>query len=241
MSDRSDASKPRLDDLQYQGLFLYQRADLPCFSQDSVLLAAFADLTRHERAVDIGAGTGALALLCGARTGAQFCCVEREAALCALLRQTMEYNALQIPVYETDWAQAPNVLGFGAFTAALCNPPYFAEGTQSPDPLRAAARGGQDALQGAVQAAARLLKNGGRLYMSYPADRLADVFFTLRQQGLEPKRLRLVAYNIKKPPYLALIMARRGGKPGLAVEPALLLKDETGADSEELRAIYHLK
>lgn len=232
--------KPRLDDLQYKGLFLYQRADLPCFSQDSVLLAAFADLTPHDRAVDLGAGTGALALLCGARTGAQFCCVEREAALCALLRQTMEYNTLRIPVYETDWAQAPGMIGYGGFTAVLCNPPYYAEGTQSPDPLRAKARGGADVFEGAAQSAAWLLKNGGRLYMSYPAGQLTDALLTLRRQGLEPKRLRLVAYDAKKPPYLALIMARRGGKPGLAVEPALLLKDETGADSAELRAIYHL-
>ena len=231
----------RLDDLQYKGLGLYQSPGLPCFSQDSVLLAAFADLTARDNAVDLGAGTGALCTLCGARTGARFTAVEKEAELCALLRQSAAHNGQDIPVYEMDWADAPRVLGSGTFTAALCNPPYYAAGTQSPDAARALARGGADALKGAVFAASRLLKNGGRLYLCYPADRLTDAIVTLRAHRLEPKRLRLAARDAKSAPYLTLIMAKLNARPGMDVQPVLFLKDENGNESAAYRKIYHIE
>ncbi len=232
--------EPRLEDLQYQGLFLYQRGDLPRFTQDAVLLSAFADLIPSDVALDLGAGTGAVALLTHARTGAKFSCLEREPALCDLLHKTMAYNSLDFPVYEFDWADAPVDL-HNAFTAIVCNPPYFERDMQSPNAQRAAARGGTDALSGAITAAKRLLTYGGRFYFCYPAERLADAFFLLRQHHLEPKRMRLVAYNLKKPPYLALIQARKGGKPGMNVGHTLLLADQNGDDSAEKRAIYHME
>ncbi len=230
----------RLDDLQYKGLFLYQRPDLPRFTQDSVLLAAFANLTARDMAVDIGAGTGALSLLCGARTGAKFTAIEKDAALCELLRKSAAYNHIDLPVVEADWADAPRLLGCGGFTAALCNPPYYAAGTQSPDQTRALARGGADALKGAALTASRLLKNGGRLYLCYPADRLTDALVTLREHRLEPKRLRLVAQEAKSAPYLALVMAQLNARPHLDVQPVLFLKDEDGDESGEYRRIYHI-
>ena len=230
----------RLDDLQYKGLFLYQRPDLPRFTQDSVLLAGFADLNLRDVAADIGAGTGALGLLCGARTGAKFTAIEKDAALCVLLRQSAAYNHVELPVVEADWADAPRLLGCGGFTAALCNPPYYAAGTQSPDETRALARGGENALEDAVSAASRLLKNGGRLYLCYPADRLTDALVTLRKHRLEPKRLRLVARGAKTAPYLALVMARLNARPHMTVQPVLFLKDENGDDSVEFRKIYHM-
>ncbi len=233
--------EPHLEDLQYKGLFLYQQGDLPRFTQDSVLLSAFADLSPEDIALDLGAGTGAVALLTYARNGAAFSCLEREAALCELLRMTMDYNGLSFPVHELDWADAPNVLGHGTFTAIICNPPYFEKDLQSPNAQRAAARGGANAFLGAVACAKKLLKYGGKFYFCYPAERLADAFILLRQNGLEPKRLRLVAYNMKKPPYLALVLARKGGRPGMKVEHTLLLADENGNDTAEKRAIYHME
>lgn len=235
------ALEPRLEDLQYKGLFLYQRGDLPRFTQDSVLLSSFADLSPDDIALDLGAGTGAVALLTYARTGAAFSCLEREPALCELLRMTVAYNNLPFPIHEMDWVDAPERLGHGTFTAIVCNPPYFEKDLQSPNALRAAARGGSDALFGAITCTKKLLKHGGKFYFCYPAERLADAFFLLRQSGLEPKRLRLVAYNAKKPPYLALILARKGGRPGMKVEHTLLLADENGNDSAEKRAIYHME
>ena len=56
----------RLDDLQTGGLKIIQRPDAFRFGTDSVLLADFAAPRRSDRAVDLGCGTGAIALLMAA-------------------------------------------------------------------------------------------------------------------------------------------------------------------------------
>ena len=59
-----------------------------------------------------------------------------------------------------------------------------------------------------------------------------------RQKGLEPKRLRLVQQRPGKAPFLFLLEGRRGGKPGLTVEPVLLIEGEGGGLSREMEEIY---
>ena len=71
-------------------------------------------------------------------------------------------------------------------------------------------------------------------------ERLSEIFCVMSENGLEPKRLRLVESVPNCAPSLALIECRRGGKPGLIIEPALRLRDENGEDSAEYRKIYRL-
>ena len=59
--------------------------------------------------------------------------------------------------------------------------------------------------------------------------------------GLEPKRMRLVAARPGAAPSLVLAEGRRGGKPGLTVEPTLLLREPDGSPTAEYRRIYHLE
>ena len=68
--------------------------------------------------------------------------------------------------------------------------------------------------------------------------RLAELLETLRRSGLEPKRLRLVQHDAASAPSLLLLESRRGGRPGLAVEPTLLLRDADGRETDETRRIY---
>ena len=69
-------------------------------------------------------------------------------------------------------------------------------------------------------------------------ERLSELFCALTAAGIEPKRLRLVCPRPASAPSLVLVEGRRGGRPGLTVEPPLLLRDADGADSAELRRIY---
>ena len=71
-------------------------------------------------------------------------------------------------------------------------------------------------------AAAWLLRQGGRFFLVHRAERLCDLLCTLRASGLEPKRLRLVRSTSGKT-RLVLLEARRGGRPGLTVEPDQLV------------------
>lgn len=71
--------------------------------------------------------------------------------------------------------------------------------------------------------AARALRFGGRFALCHrPAD-LARVCAALCAVGLEPKRLAFVRSRPAAAPWLFLLEARRGGRPGLVLEPDILL------------------
>ena len=129
-----------------------------------------------------------------------------------------------------------------AFSLILCNPPYEKGGFENADPKKAICRKELALpLQELVASAARCLKFGGRFVLVHRADRLAELFVALHAAGLEPKKLQLVAGKEGAKPYLALVMAKKGGKSGLDVLPTLsntaaagrMGADETGKSAAE--------
>lgn len=236
----------RLEDLQYKGLRVIQNDEGFRFGTDSVLLAGFVRATPREKAVDLGSGTGVIAILASARTGAHFTAVEIQPEQCSMARRSMELNGLDIPVIEADMRTVHDKLGRGAFDVAAVNPPYY------PASGGAVSQKGAEGFVGAAthdiyctmdevaESASRLLKYGGRLYICCPAARLAELFNALGKEDLEPKRLRMVAARADKAPYLALIEAKKGAKPGLIWEKQLVINGEDGAYTDEVKAIYHI-
>ena len=106
----------RLDDLQCDGLKLIQRPDAFRFGTDSVLLADFANPRARERAVDLGCGTGAIALLMAAhRPGLTVDAVEIQPEIADMARRSVALNGMadKVRVLNADmrdaW-RAPRVL-----------------------------------------------------------------------------------------------------------------------------------
>ena len=128
----------------------------------------------------------------------------------------------------------------GSFDVCVANPPYFpphtgrvAEGSRGVQ--RAELQCTMDEL---CAAAAYLLRSGGRLYLIHRAERTAELTDILRRHRLEPKELRFVQKDSRTPPRLVLLSCRRDGGTGLTVRTPLLLQDEHGGESQELRRIY---
>ena len=63
-------------------------------------------------------------------------------------------------------------------------------------------------------------------------ERLADLLFSLRAHGTEPKRLRFVHTRAEAAPSLVLVEGKRGGASGLVIEPPLVV------GSAEWEAVY---
>lgn len=214
-------------------------------STDSVLLADFIHTGGAARGIDLGCGSGILALLLLWRTeklhmtGLE---LDREAA--ALAAENLERSGLGArgQVLTGDIRQHRELFRPGSFDLVAANPPYYAQGSGgvSPDPARAAARGESCcSLEELCAAAAWLLPSGGRFCLVHKPERLSELFCAMTAQGLEPKRLRLVTYLAERAPSLVLVEGRRGGRPGLTVEPPLILADAEGRESAEYRRIYH--
>ena len=212
-------------------------------STDTFLLGDFVRLHRGDRVCDLGAGTGLLGLLLLARQAElSVTDVEIQADACDLARRTAEINGLgdRVSVVQADLRDLSR-LPRSAFDAVVSNPPYFAPGSGavSENSARSAARSEVlCTLEDVCAAAARLLTFGGRFSLVFRPDRLAELFALLQKHRLEPKRLRFVHHTASAAPSLLLLESRLGGKPGLTVEPPLLMKDAQGSDTAELRRVY---
>lgn len=211
---------------------------------DSFLLSVFPRLKPRLQVCDLGAGTGLLGLLLLQRqrqlsvTGVEI----QEDAL-ALARRVAAVNNLtdRLSFCHGDLRQVRSFLPAGSFDLVVCNPPYYpVGGGKLPDtePLRTARSETGCSLADVCRASAYLLRWGGSLCLVHKPERLADLCCCLRESGLEAKRLRLVYSTPGAAPSLVLMEGRRGGRPGLVLEPPLYLQNADGSPSRELDAIY---
>ena len=219
---------------------------------DAVFLSVFAAGGRVPKAggrvttaCDLGCGAGVVAILmASAAASLAVDGVELQPEWAALARENVRLNGLvdRISILEGDLRRHREFLKAGAYDLVVSNPPYYAAGSGKSAPLssRATAREEREStLLDVVLAARYLTRWGGRFALVHKPERLAEVLCALSQNGLEPKRLRFVQNKSSDAPSLVLIESRRGAKPSLVVEPPLILADDHGGESAEIKKIYH--
>ncbi len=221
--------------------FFYDDALFPP-GTDAFLLGAFPKLRRGALVCDLGAGTGLVGLLLLAREPSlRLHNVELQAAPLALAEHTAAANGFSVRQHLGDLRTMEDLPETGRFDLVVSNPPYFPEGAGpscGEETLRLARSEAGCTIWDVCRRAARLLRWGGVFAAVYRPDRLCDLLEAMRTQDLEPKRLRLVQHTASSAPSLVLAEGRRGGKPGLTVDPPLILHREDGGDTEELEEIY---
>ena len=234
----------RLDDLQCDGLKLIQRPDAFRFGTDSVLLADFASPRRNERAVDLGCGTGAVALLmAGHQPDMTVDMVELQPEIADMSRRSVALNGLEARarVFPGDMRDIWRTLGAGGYSLAVCNPPYGKRGAaqESQSETKRLARHEGDLTPADVAAAAaKLLKNGGRFCAIFPAPRAYELMRAMDDAGIAPKRLRTVHGVEGRPPKFVLVKGVKQGGDGLHWLPPLVLRHADGTFTEEWHRIY---
>ena len=224
---------------------LFRQSEHFRLGTDSVLLADFTQLRGAERGIDLGCGSGILSLLLAQKSaGLSMTGLELQPEAAAAARENAALNGLEgrIELLEGDIRQHRSLFRAGSFDLAVSNPPYFPadRGAVAPRADRAAARPEANcSLSELCEAAAFLLRTGGSFFLVHRPERLSELCVCLSAHGLEPKRLRLVCHRADSAPSLVLLEARRGGRPGLKIEPPLVLTEPDGGESAEVRRIYH--
>jgi len=210
---------------------------------DSVLLSHFVPLGGVRRALDLGSGSGIISILLLNRAPSlTMDLAEIVPSAAALSRENGELNGFssRMRVMECDFRTLREA-DVGKYDLVVTNPPYYEiNEKRSTDTVRDSARAeGNCTLPEVCAAAAGLLGTGGKFCMVYPAFRMAQALCTLSAHRLEPKRLRLVQERRDTAPSVFLVECRRDGKPGLTVEPTLIIREPDGTETQEVRDIYH--
>ncbi len=208
---------------------------------EAPLLAAFAisGRTRPFRAcADLGAGCGAIGLMLVV-TGwaARATLVEIDPTHAALARSNVVTNACEdrVQVAEVSVARVPLV----SADLVIANPPWFEtdQGGVSPAPSRARARAFvEGSLEGFVRAARKCLGRDGRLVVSFPASRFAEVLEICGARGLPVKRARFVHPRPLREAQVVFAEAKPGRPGGLVIEPPLFVRESGEAYSVEAEA-----
>ncbi|ADU61159.1 MAG: methyltransferase [Pseudodesulfovibrio sp.] len=201
------------------------------FSLDSLLLACFARPGREQVGIDLGCGCGVVGLALLLRqpdlrlTGVD---IDPESVRVAGLNAVNLHYADRYAATLADVAQwrSERVVDF-----VVANPPYrpLGCGRVSQGESRAVARfesRGDFALF--AQCAAVALRTRGRFTFVHLPERLSEIMDGLSKAGLAPKRLRLVYGRSDQEARMALVEAVKAGKPGLRVEPPLILHSGSG-------------
>ena len=190
--------------------------------QDTLLLGSFATLRPRGRVCDLGCGCGPLPLLLlGREPTLSMTGLEMDPAAAQAARENLTRNGLSGSIVTGNLRQAAALLPAGAFDLVVSNPPWFPVGTGAPG--GAARMELACTLEQVCAIAGRLLRNGGRFALVHRPDRLCRLMAALTAQGIEPKRMRLVQHSPAHPPSAVLLEGVRQGRPGLAVEPTLIL------------------
>lgn len=235
----------RLDDLQLKGLSIIQDPGRFCFGIDAVLLSSYARVNPGEQVLDLCCGNGAIALLLAGKSEAsRICGLEIQEESADMARRSVALNHLEdrMEITTGDLKEAASYYAPSSFQVITCNPPYMAAGNGKASTADARAIARHELLcdfSDVARAVKKLLVPGGRFYLVHRPHRLVDIFASLRENKIEPKRMKLVQPYADKEPTMVLLECVRGGRPQLTVEPPLIVYEKPGVYTPELLTYYY--
>ena len=233
----------RIDELNYEGLKIIQNTDGFCFGIDSVLLTEFArDIKKQSRIVDMGTGTGVLAILLSKKVDAKkIYGIEIQKDVAEMANRSVKLNSLEnvIEIINEDISKIN--LENNSFDAVVTNPPYKKLGTgidNKKEKQKISRYETTASLDDWLRISSKLLKDNGSFYIVYRTDRLSELTENMRKYKLEIKRERFVYSNINKQSNLVLIKAVKGAGVFLKVEKPLIIYNLDGTYTDEILKIY---
>lgn len=239
--------RERIDDLGIKGYRIIQKEQGFCFGMDAVLLSDFASVRDGGRVLDLGTGTGILPILMEAKTKASYLAgLEIQSEMAKMARRSVQLNHLEskIEIVEGDIKEASAIFSHDSFDVITSNPPYMIgqHGLVNPSDTKAVARHEILCTFSDISDAARkLLKNRGKLFLVHRSFRLAEILNQLSKDGLEPKRIRFVHPYQEKESNIFLLEAVKGGKSRMVIEPPLIVYKAPNQYTDEIYKIYGME
>jgi tRNA1Val (adenine37-N6)-methyltransferase len=214
------------------------------FSIDPLILAFHAVPRKPgENILDLGTGCGIMPLITAFRyPDVRIVGVEIQSEMAALARINVEENGLQsrISIIEGDMLRLRKSDLGSPVDMVMTNPPYRKphSGRVNPQSQRALARHEiMLSLEGLIKTIRRLLKTGGRSWVIYPVERLAELMAGMSAHHLEPKYLRMIHSRWDREAKRCLLKVVKAAHPGLTTGPPLVIYGAEGSYTTEVAAM----
>ncbi|MCH8054666.1 MAG: tRNA1(Val) (adenine(37)-N6)-methyltransferase [Deltaproteobacteria bacterium] len=244
MKKQPGPSKNETLDALFQGrLTIIQKKGGYRFSLDAVLLAHFVEVDGREKIIDLGTGSGVIPLvLASLYPSVRVIGLELQEEMVQRALRSVVCNGLEdrVGIVQGDVCSIQQDFSPQGFDAAVCNPPYrgLRNGRINADPERRVARHEiKGYLRDFLRAGFYLLRRKGKMALIYPAARTLDLLQTMRQESLEPKRLRLVHSFEGATATLVLAEGIKDGRSELKIMPPLVIYTQGRKYTEEMRAV----
>lgn len=185
---------------------------------DGVLLGAWARVGHCRHILDMGTGTGLVALMAAQRSEADVVAIDLDANAVAQAAENVESSpwSNRIQVLEADARELANstqlIPNSQLFDAILCNPPFFENSLKCPDSARTMARHTDTlSFDELARSAANLLAPQGELSVVIPYDRARDMTVSAACCGLFATRQTIVVpVEGGKPKRILMAFTREG-------------------------------
>ena len=191
----------RIDDLEFKNLKIIQNKDGFCFGIDSILLTDFAkNIKQNSKVIDLGTGTGIIPILLYGKTkNTKFVGVEIQPEVAEMANRSVKLNLLEnnIEILNTNILELSKIYNRGSFDVVTTNPPYkkINTGVINENNKKLISRHEITAsLEDFIRTASFLLKDLGEFYMVHRPDRLVDIFYEMRKNKIEPKKIKFIYF-----------------------------------------------
>ncbi len=203
---------------------------------DGVVLGAWANVEEAKRILDIGTGTGLLALMAAQRApGARIDAVEIDEAAAEQAAENVAASpwADRVRVHRMD---VRRMRASEPYDRILCNPPFYAGEMDAADARTGVAKhSGELTFEQLIEAVRTLLAEDGRFACIIPLNREAELLELAEVAWLGVERRCVLHYLEGRPPKRVLLELVRGG--GAAVEEELTVEHAPGAFTEAYRTL----
>lgn len=238
----------RIDDLGINNLKIIQNKNGFCFGIDSILLSEFTkNIKSDSEVIDLGSGTGIIAILLSAKTNAKkIIGIEIQEKVAEMASRSIKMNKLEnkIEIINEDIRNIANRLDNNKYDVIVTNPPYMKNNTglKSENKEKLISRHEVECtINDIAKASFKLLKDKGQIYMVHRPDRLMDIVESFRKNKLEIKKMRLIYPKEGREANLVLIKAIKNGKAFLRIDRPLYVYKNNGEYTDEVQEIYDKK
>jgi len=197
---------------------------------DGVLLGAWTNTDEANSILDIGTGTGLIALMLAQRSNATITAVDAEENACEQAK--MNFDA-------SPWTDRLNIIhskiqdfhSDNLFDLIVSNPPYFSGYYSSDNLSRDIARSADVLLpyEELILSSKKLLFDNGRLSLILPADQQEKIISIANQNGLALSRLTFVkTKNTKEAKRILLDFVNTSNEVIAIIDELIIQSDDNG-------------